>query len=125
MGSQDVASLFTIIPHEETIDICANTIFENIERVEGLTKIEFKELLSLATKESYFIFTEKVYQQVDGVAMGSPLGSILTNAFLVYFEKNWLQNCSSDFEPHYYKRYVDGIFALFSSTEHLESFRIF
>ena len=39
MGSQDVASLFTIIPHEETIDICANTIFENTERVEGLTKI--------------------------------------------------------------------------------------
>ena len=25
-------------------------------KVEGLSKIEFKELLSLATKESYFIF---------------------------------------------------------------------
>ena len=125
MGSQDVASLFTIIPHEETIDICANTIFENTERVEGLTKIEFKELLSLATKESYFIFNGKVYQQVDGVAMGSPLGPILTNAFLAYFENNWLQNFSSAFEAHYYKQYVDDIFALFTSTEHSESFRIF
>ena len=56
MESLDVDPLFTIIPLEETIDICTNTLFENTEKVEGLSKIEFKELLSLATKESYFIF---------------------------------------------------------------------
>ena len=72
MGSLDVDSLFTNIPLEETIDICTNTLFENMEKVEGLSKIEFKELLSLATKESYFIFNGKLYKQVDGVAMGSP-----------------------------------------------------
>ena len=72
MGSLDVDSLFTSIPLEETINICANTLFENTEKVEGLSKIEFKELLFLATKESYFIFNGKLYKQVDGVAMGSP-----------------------------------------------------
>ena len=101
MGSLDVDSLFTNIPLEETIDICTNTLFENMEKVEGLSKIEFKELLSLATKESYFIFNGQLYKQVDGVAMGSPLGPTLANAFLVHFEKNWLQNCPSDFKPHY------------------------
>ena len=54
MGSLDVDSLFTNIPLEETIDICTNMLFENMERVEGLSKIEFKELLSLATKKSCF-----------------------------------------------------------------------
>ena len=54
MGSLDLDSLFTNIPVEETIDICANTLFENTEKVEGLSKIEFKELLSLGTEESYF-----------------------------------------------------------------------
>ena len=54
MGSLDVDCLFTNISLEETIDICTNTLFENMEKVEGLSKIEFKELLSLATKESYF-----------------------------------------------------------------------
>ena len=54
MGSVDVDSLFTNIPFEEIIEICTNTLFENTEKVEGLSKIEFKELLSLATKESYF-----------------------------------------------------------------------
>ena len=48
----------------------------------GLSKIEFKELSSLATKESYFIFNEKLYKQVNGVAMGSPLGLTLANALV-------------------------------------------
>ena len=92
MGSLDVDSLFTNIPFEETIDICTYTLFENMEKVQGLSKIEFKELLSLATKESYFIFNGQLYKQADGVSMGSPLGPTLANAFLVHSEKNWLQN---------------------------------
>ena len=44
MGSLDVNSLFTNIPFEETIDNCTITLFENTEKVEGLSKIEFKEL---------------------------------------------------------------------------------
>ena len=52
MGKPNIAFLFTDIPLEETIDIGANTHFKNNERVEGLLKIELKELLSLATKES-------------------------------------------------------------------------
>ena len=60
MGSLDVDSLFNNIPLEETIYICTNTFFWNTEKAEGFTKIEYKELLSLATKESYFIFNEKL-----------------------------------------------------------------
>ena len=57
--------------------------------------------------------------------MGSLLGPTLANAFLVHFEKNSLQNCSSDFKPHYYRRYVDDIFVLFTSPKHLEAFHNF
>ena len=60
-----VDSLFTNIPRKETIEICANTLFENTEKVEGLSKIEFKKLLSLATKEFYLIFNRMLYRQVD------------------------------------------------------------
>ena len=55
MGSLDVDCLFTNIPLEETIGICTNTVFGNAEKVEGLSKIEFKELWSLVTKEFYFV----------------------------------------------------------------------
>ena len=56
MGSFDVVSLFTNIPLEETIEICTNKLFKESETVEGLSKTEFKQLLSLATKDSNFIF---------------------------------------------------------------------
>ena len=57
------------------------------------------ELLSLATNKSYFI-NGKLYKQVDGAAMDSPLGLTLANAFLVHFEKTWLQNCPSNSMPY-------------------------
>ena len=56
MGNLDTDFLFTNIPPEETIDICFNALFETMEKVESLSKIEFKKLLSLATKETYFLF---------------------------------------------------------------------
>ena len=73
MGSLDIGSLFTNISLEETIE------FFMIEK-----KNQFKDLLSIATKESYFIFNNILYKQIDGVAMGSPLGSSLANAFLAH-----------------------------------------
>ena len=44
--------------------------------------------MSLATKESYFIFSEYLYKQIDGVAISSPLGPTLPNAFLCFYEKS-------------------------------------
>ena len=49
----------------------------------------------------------------------------MDNAFLVYFEENWLQNCSSDFKLYYYRRCVDDIFALLTSPEQLGAFQNF
>ena len=53
------------------------------ERGEGLSKTEFKELLSVATKESYFIFNGKFNKQAHSVDMGSPLSLTLTNSFIL------------------------------------------
>ena len=54
--------------------------------------------------------------------MGSPLGLTLAYAFLCHYEKEWLDNCPSHFKPIIYRRYVDDIFVLFSSEEHLQLF---
>ena len=118
MDSLDVDSLFTNMSLEETIEICTN----ESDTVEGLRKTEFKELLSLATKDSHFIFDGTLHKQIDGVAMGSPQSDTLANAFLVCHEKNWLENCPVEYRPLYYRRYVDDIFVLFNSAEHLTLF---
>ena len=58
MGSLDVDSLSTNTPLEETINICTNLLYNNEDVIEGINKFEFKNLLSLATQESHFIFNE-------------------------------------------------------------------
>ena len=76
----------------------------------------------MALLKNFIIFDSKIYKQTDGVAMGSPFGSSLANAFLCFHEQIRLNDCPEDFEPIYYRRYVEDIFALFRSPDHLETF---
>ncbi|XP_057296240.1 uncharacterized protein LOC130625194 [Hydractinia symbiolongicarpus] len=99
MASLDVDSLFTNIPLQETIDICTDSLFSETDLVSNFCKSDFRKLLSLATENSYFTFDGQLFKQVDGVAMGSPLGPSLANAFLSHHEKTWLDNCPSSFKP--------------------------
>ena len=122
MVSFDVESLFTNIPLDETIDICVERLYKNKKKVKGLLKRHFKELLTLATKSSCFLFNGVYYCQVDGVAMGSPLGPTLANLFLAYHEEKWLANCPVQFRPKYYRRYVDDVFLMFQDRSHVKKF---
>ena len=57
--------------------------------------------------------------------MGSPLGPSLADAFLSYHEKNWLKNCLQGFKPVFYRSYIDDIFIVFKSNDHLKCFQDF
>ena len=58
MGTLDVDSFLTSTQLEETIDICTDTFFETTERIEGLSKIEFKELHLFLQKNSISFLIE-------------------------------------------------------------------
>ena len=60
------------------------------------------------------------YDQIDGVAMGSPLASVLANLFMGHHEKRSLENYNSGIE--FYRRYVDDTFALFNTEQDALSF---
>jgi hypothetical protein len=122
MSSFDVDSLFTNIPLDETINICCDELFNTTSTVAGLTKTQFRTLLELATKDSFILFNGTHYKQIDGVAMGSPLGPTLANIFLCYHERHWLSQCPYSFKPIYFKRYVDDIFCLFNDSNHVQDF---
>ena len=80
--SYDVTSLFfTNIPIQKTIDIAINLIFHHIPHL-NITKKELKKLFLFATSQTHFILNSKFYDQIDGVAMGSPLATVLANIFM-------------------------------------------
>ena len=64
-----------------------------------------------------------MYKQIDGVAMESPLGPTLANAFLCFHKQISFNECLDKFKPAYYRRYVDDIVVLFRSPDHLEKFK--
>ena len=57
------------------------------------SKNQSEKPLRAALCKNYFLFDGIVYQQVDGVAMGSLLGPSLANAFLTHYEQIWLNDC--------------------------------
>ena len=122
MASLDVECLFTNIPLEETRNISCDSLFGNEAKINNFSRNDFENLLRMALQNNFFNFDDKIYKQTGGVAIGSPLGPSLANAFLCFHEQIWLNDCPEDFKPVYYQRYVDNIFALFRSPDHLEKF---
>ena len=82
MPSLDVESLFTNMPLGETISVCCDSLFTNGTKVHNINRIDFEKLLRAALQNNFFNFEGKIYKQIDGVAMGSPLCPILANAFM-------------------------------------------
>lgn len=111
MTSYDVESLFTNVPLNETIDIILSNYDPN--DFFGLSENIVRKLLKFATSESCFLFNGILYNQVDGISMGSCLGPVFANAFMCKKEVDWLNDCPAQFKPIYYKRYVDDLFLIF------------
>ncbi|XP_046860166.1 uncharacterized protein LOC124453391 [Xenia sp. Carnegie-2017] len=112
MCSFDVTSLFTNVLLEETIEICAQNLFHSDMTLPDMSENAFGELMMAPTKGVEFSFDDTMYKQIDGMAMGSPLGPVLANIFVGYHECKML--ASSDCpDVLWYKRYVDDTFSLF------------
>ncbi|XP_068224900.1 uncharacterized protein [Palaemon carinicauda] len=68
--SFDIERLFTNLPLRETLEIILEQLFPNTEDILKVSIKKIKILWELAT--STFMFYNKLYEQVDGVAMRSP-----------------------------------------------------
>ena len=78
-------------------------------------------MFSIATSQTHFLFNGKVFDQIDGVAMGSPLAPVLVNLFLGHYANLWLKNYQGPFVLSY-KRYVDDTFCGFNSDNEAKLF---
>ena len=114
MVSFDVVSLFTNVPLEQITNIIIKRIYDKNEINTNIPKQEMKELLYLCTKNAHFTLNTKTYVKDDGVAMGSPLGPMLANIFMVELEQNIIPTLSKDISL--WKRYVDDTICFVNSN---------
>ena len=77
LSSYDICSLFTNVPLAETIEICSQALYNGDLPEPIIPKQLFTDLMKIATSSVEFSFNNCMYRQIDGVAMGSPLGPAL------------------------------------------------
>ena len=117
--SYDICSLFTNVPLAETIEICSQALYNGDLPEPIIPKHVFTDLMKIATSSVEFSFNNCMYRQIDGVAMGSPLGPALANIFVGFYESKLFDKIS---KPQIYYRYVDDTFALFQDEVDSETF---
>ena len=123
MCSLDFTSLFTNVPLDETVQICLDKLY-SLHDPPQLPRSVLNDSLQFATKKSHFLFDGQFYDQIDGVAMGLPLGPLLANIFMsALFKEKWLTK--SRFCPSLWFRYVDDTFTMFDSKNYANEFLSF
>ena len=71
-----------------------------------------KKLRTICTKNVHFSFNNDISINIDGVAMGSPLGPVMANIFMVEL-KSVLVPKLNDHVKNYWIRFVDDTFVYF------------
>ena len=70
-------------------------------------KNDLIKIIQFCYNSSYFKFNDKIYKQLDGMAMGNPASPVLAN-FVMYDLLNWVV-AKLPFHPPLLKLYVDDI----------------
>ena len=88
--SFNVKSLFSNVPLDRTIDIVLRRVYDKHDSQTSIARSEMKELLILSTKKFHFTFDNVIKVQNDGMAMGLPLGPVLSDIFMIELERSLL-----------------------------------
>nr|CAH8826073.1 unnamed protein product [Trichobilharzia regenti] len=113
--SFDVNSLYTKIP----IQMAMIALKEKLNEDNGLkdrTQLSVEEIIKGVDfcLTTYFTFEGKIYQQNEGVAMGSPISPIIADIFMDYWEENGLKPFRSSLKC--WCRYVDDTLVIVKKT---------
>ena len=84
--SFDVQSLFTNVPVKKTTNITLDKVYNKKLINTNLKKRTMKKLLLDSCTKTALSYDNVLYEQCDGVSMGSFLGPVLANIILTEFE---------------------------------------
>ena len=104
----DVTSLFTRVPAMEALRLLANKLYSNDNLIDvrpPIRKTVFFQIGKLALNNVVMLTNDVYYIQKEGVAMGSPLSSLLANVLLTQFDERF-----KAMKSKWYYRNVDDIF---------------
>ena len=109
----DVSSLYINIPHTEGIS-AINKMMEDTG-TDTLLKMFIANLTHQVLTKSYFKFNDKLYEQIQGTAMGTRMAPNYAIIFMHYLETNFLSNFPK--QPKTWLRFIGDIFIIWNDGE--------
>ena len=110
--SFDVTSLFTNVPLKRIIDIIVNRVYNKKLIKTNLKKSSLRKLIKDTCTKTVFSANNELYEQTDGVSMGSSLGPVLANIIMTELEDIVIKPLINDNTIRFYSRYVDDTLLL-------------
>ena len=96
LSSYDVTALFTSVHIDPALNIIKDLLEQddNLSNRTVLSVQNITELLGFCLHNTYFSFQNNIYEQVEGVAMASPVSLIVANLYMQHFEGEALRSAS-------------------------------
>jgi len=110
LASFDVTNMYTNVSSNELLGII-DTICQN-NNIDRNIKTDITRLSEAIINQNYFQFMDQTYMQIEGLAMGAPTSSILSEIYLQFLEKNRIYNILTKHIKGYF-RYVDDILTVY------------
>ena len=112
-ASLDVTNMYSNIPVSQTKHILDNIL--HLNQTDTRIKTELLDWYETITHQNYFRHNDKTITQTDGLAMGAPSSSIISEIFLQHIEHTHLPHLTRKHQLVNYARYVDDILLIFDS----------
>ena len=115
--SFDVTSLFTNVPLDRTINVILNRIYKKGLIKTRLKKTTLKKLIKDTCTKTVFSCNDQLYEQINGVSMGSSMGPVLANIIMTELESVIITKLIDAGTIKFYGRYVDDTLLLVKPSD--------
>ena len=118
----DVVGLYTNIPHED-IEVSVTHFLSEFPQLNIPPANVIVDVMNHILKNNTFVFEGKIYKQIHGTAMGTPMAPAIANLFMGWLEKRLIDGSPFPINIELWRRFLDDILMLWMGTE--EELKVF